>query len=177
MTVKQAMSAAFAISLGVLAGRASAQEPTTRCGGVEVRLIDVSYDFARNAGLDKKTKTIESTAVAAAAQGNITVVARGPVLGSMDSPKVSAELTCTGDGVALTSTITRSANYQGDVRQNELWLPRITIAVALGQSHVVLQTVWKMRLTNGQDPDHARTPPFAEEKYPITIRKTLRALK
>ena len=91
----------------------------------------------------------------------------------MDSEKVDTNLACSSNGLVLTATITRSANYHGDVLQNVLWFPKITIVVAPLQPETALQIVWKMRLTNGKAVDHARTPPYPENKYPITVTKTI----
>jgi hypothetical protein len=132
--------------------------------------MKVSLKLIHDMPLDAQQETIETLDVGAQTQ-NIAIVARGPVLGSMDSEKLKTDLTCSSEGLVLTATITRSANYHGAVRQNLLWFPQITVVVVPLISNMVFQTIWRMRLTNGKRLDRSRTPPFPERKYPIAITK------
>jgi len=142
------------------------------CPSLKVRSVKVSPQLLKDLPRNAQQATIETEASARETK-EITVVAKGPVLGSMDSEKLSTDLACSNDGLVFTATITRSANYHGAVAQNVLWFPRITIVVGPLQREIALQTVWNMRLTNGRMLDHARTPPYPEQKYPITVTKTL----
>jgi len=103
----------------------------------------------------------------------VTVIAVGPVLGSMDSHEIETRLECTTNGFALTATITRSADYSGSALKNLLWRPRIELAVVLKKPNVIVEVTWKICLTTGADLNHAQTPPYSEQKYPITTVKTL----
>lgn len=150
---------------------ANAQQLIKRCPDLEVRSMKVSLKLVQNIPLDAKQEIIET--VSGAETQDITVIARGPILGSMDSEKLNTDLACSNDGLVLTATISRSSNYHGAVRQNLLWFPRITIVLVPHRPEVALQTVWKMRLTNGRMLDRARTPPYPEQKYPITLTTTL----
>ena len=141
---------------------ASAQESVKSCPSVDVRSINESARPVQNFPLDTKQATIEATEAS-----GITIVARGPVLGSMDSENLITDLACTAHGFRLTGTITRSANYRGAVRQNVLWSPEITIAIVPRQPAIVVQTIWKMRLSNGKELGRARTPPYLHQDYPI----------
>lgn len=162
----------FACFLSLAAPSMNAQKVIKRCAGVEARSMKVSLKTVQDVPLDAQQETIE-TSPSAAGPKVITVVARGPILGSMDSETLHPDLACSSDGLVLTVTISRSAHYHGAVRQNVLWSPRITILVGPLQPEIALQVVWKMRLTNGREVDHARTPPYPEKKYPITVTKTI----
>lgn len=166
------LGAAAVSFISLLALSANAQESVQSCPGVEVRSIHQSGRRLQNLPLDTKQETIE-IAVSRPETKDITIVARGPVLGSMDSENVSTGLACTKDGFVLTATITRSANYHGAVRQNVLWSPEITIVIVPRQPAVVLQTIWKMRLSNGKELERARTPPYPKQEYPIIVTRTL----
>jgi len=149
-----------------------AKNSINACAGVEVISIGVSTDVSRGGALLDASPTI-TVGPGGGGGKAITIIAAGPVLGSMDSAKVKTDLVCTAKGLALTATITRSADYEGAVLANVHWRPRVTIAVVLRQAEVILQTTWRMRLTTGNELDHARTPPYADQKYPITVTKTL----
>jgi hypothetical protein len=150
----------------------NAQESVKSCPRVEVRSINESARLIRDLPIDTKHETIE-TGVSKGETKEITIVARGPVLGSMDSEKLNTDLACSTDGFALTATITRSANYHGAIRQNVLWSPEIIIVIMPSQPAVVAQTVWKMRLSNGKEVGQARTPPYLQQDYPIIVKKTV----
>jgi hypothetical protein len=162
----------FACFLTLAAPSADAQQLIKRCAGVEVRSMKVSLKLVQDMPLDAQQETIETSDEGTERQ-DITVVARGPVLGSMDSEKLNTDLACSNDGLVLTATITRSANYHGALRQNQNWFPKITIVVVPLQSEIVFQTIWNMRLTNGRIVDRGRTLPYLEKKYPITLTKIL----
>lgn len=158
-------------SLLILAApSADAEGLTKRCASMEVRSIKVSLKLVRDMPLDAQQETIEPSDAGTVTQ-DIAIVARGPVLGSMDSEKVDTELACSSDGLVLTATITRSANYHGAVRQNLLWFPQITIVVVPLTAKIEFQTIWNMRLTNGKMVVRSRTPPYPEKNYPITITR------
>ena|ERR1700730_6149605 len=175
MRVLEFIAVGIIFSLGLLASPANPQDIVKRCVGVEVRSISVSSERALNTPLDAKPATIE-TGPPGAAIKEVTIVSRGPVLGAMDSPQVKTELSCTTRGLDLVATISRSEHYNGTVARNRLWRPRIDMVVMLDASEIFLQAIWKMRLTSGREMDLARTPPYPEEKYPITVTKTLRSV-
>jgi hypothetical protein len=159
---------------------ADAQGNVETCAGVEVRSIGISAEFERKVLLDAMPARIDivslqpSTLKSTAAGKAITVIALGPVLGSMDSPDVKTNLGCTAKGFVLTATLTRSANYTGAAAKNVLWRPRISIAAVLRQPEGTVEATWRMRLTTGREINHARTPPYTEQEYPITVTKTIR---
>lgn len=138
--------------------------------------MKVSLQVAQDMPLDAQQEAIETSEVGTETQ-DVTVVVRGPVLGSMDSEKLNTDLACSSDGIVLTATVTRSANYDGSVMQNLNWFPQIKIVLVPRQAEVVFQTVWKMRLTNGRKIDRARTPPYPEKKYPIAITRIIHSRK
>jgi hypothetical protein len=92
----------------------------------------------------------------------------------MDSPEIETELRCTERGLALTATITRSADFHGAALQNQNWRPMIAIALKPRRPNITFETVWRMRLTTGAELTHAQTPPHREQKYPMRIMKTIR---
>jgi hypothetical protein len=113
--------------------------------------------------------------VSSGPEGAVTLVALGPGLASMDSGDVKSNLACTQNGIALTATITRSADFHGFVAQNFIWRPRFTIVLALRKPEIVVQAVWRMRLSTGAEQTHAWSPPFPDRKYPITVTETVRS--
>lgn len=173
---------AIVCSLCLPGTRANAQEIMKACAGMEVRSIDISAEPDRKVLLDATPEkpaiqivpAPPSSTTPGASEKVVTVIALGPVLGSMDSPKVETCLACTAKGVVLTATITRSADYHGAVLANIIWRPKIEIAVALRQPEIILATTWRMRLTTGAELAHAQTPPYPDQKYPITVTATVR---
>lgn len=127
-------------------------------------MIDISAEPEREVLLDATPEkpAIEivpappSSTTPGAAKKTVTVIALGPVLGSMDSPKVETSLACTAKGIVLTATITRSADYHGAVLKNVLWRPKIEIVVVFRQPEIIFATTWRMRLTTGAEVDHAQ---------------------
>jgi hypothetical protein len=153
---------AAALLLGCLL--ANAQETTRSCAAAEVRSIRVTAESGKF-GAPPETIDIART--------EDTLVARGPVLGSMDSRQVETDLACTPNGVLLTATITRSADYNGSAAKNVLWRPRIEIAIVLRQTGIVFQTKWRMRSSTGAELSHAQTPPYPDRQYPLVVTITL----
>lgn len=156
-----------------------AQEVTKRCAGADVRLIGVAAQVEQGAPPDDAPE-IEIVSATSPVTGRgsagkaVTLIAVGPVLGSMDSRKVETELRCTAKGPVLTVTIKRSADYYGGVHKDVLWRPRIEIAVAPRRRNLTFQTIWAMRLTSGAELKRAQTSPYPERKYPISITKMIR---
>jgi hypothetical protein len=136
---------------------------------VEVLSIERSVDSERVASMDKKPVEIEIAY--SSRKREVVLQALGPMLGSMDSPEVKTAIDCTRQGVVVTGTITRSADFNGAALQNQIWRPRITIVVNLLRPDVVFQTTWKLRLTTGVPVGQARTPPYPEQRYPITVTR------
>ena len=106
---------------------------------------------------------------------SLEVTIFGPVLGSMDSPTITVDEACTVDGVDLTAWIVRSAAYNGTAAKNVLWRPKLTILIVTRQPAVVLRTIWKMRLTTGVLLNHAETPGYSSQAYPIEMTEVLRS--
>ena len=155
------------------------QGTVVTCGGAEARLIQASAQPERQGAPDSTPERIEtvpeptSSTPSGANEKAATVIVIGPVLGSMDASDVKTDLSCTPQGIALTATITRSADYNGSTLANVLWRPRIELSVVFHSSPLVFEAIWKMRLTTGAEVDHARTPPYPEKSYPITLSTTL----
>lgn len=173
---------AIVCSLGLSGTLANAQEIVKTCAGAEVRLINISAETEREILLDATPEkpAIEivpappSSTTPGAAGKVVTVIALGPALGSMDSRTVETDLACTAKGVVLTATITRSADYHGAAAKNVRWRPKIEIVVIPRQPEVIFEATWRMRLTTGAELDHAQTPPYPDQKYPITVTTTVR---
>ena len=164
----------FTLLLGTFA---NADEMVKACAGVAVRSIDISAElpvsFLPDA-IPEITEPATSSARPAGPRRSVRILAYGPVLGSMDSPHVTTDLACTAQGIVLTATVTRSANFNGAAAQNVIWRPRISMLLVLRHQEIVLRATWRMRLTNGADLDRAQTPTYSEHKYPITVTKTIR---
>lgn len=172
---------AIVCSLGLSGTHANAQAIMKTCAAASVQSISLSAEPERDVLLDstpeKPTLKIISapqpTTLGSAAKA-VRIIALGPVLGSMDSSKVETDIECTAKGVVFTSTITRSADYHGAVLANINWHPKIEITVVLRQPVVIFETIWRMRLTTGTELDHAQTPSYPDQKYPITVTTTIR---
>ena len=152
---------------------AGGQEVVKRCPSVEVYSVEVTPEtLARQ----KKSPRIEITEEeeSNAARDRISIVAYGPVLGSMDSSKVDVGFTCTGDGVAVNARITRSANFTGGVLQNVIWHPKINMVVRILRGEPTLEVTWRLFLTNGVESMQAQTPPYPVQKYPIRAVRRIR---
>jgi hypothetical protein len=173
--MRYSLVSVVAICCGGLLGTPTDAQVKT-CAAAEVRSISFSVETGKDWPLSDTASiaVIPQTPVSpAASERMLAVRAYGPVFGSMDSPQLGTEFACTKRGVILTATIIRSANYHGAVRQNQLWSPIISIALVPRQFEVMFDVVWKMRLTDGQFVDRARTPPYPEQKYPVIVTKTL----
>src|SRR5438309_727354 len=105
---------------------ANALEPPTHCLGLSVRSMDVSSKVEPEHIANPRPEISQESA---SAGNTVTLVAIGPVLGGMDSPDVKTDLACTTDGVAVTATITRSANYTGSILRNVIWRPSISMTI------------------------------------------------
>jgi hypothetical protein len=112
-------------------------------------------------------------AASPAAEGAVTAVALGPVLGAMDSTTVKTEVVCTPRGIGVTAVITRSADYTGAALANVNWRPKMQISALVRRPDAVLQVTWKMRSSNGETLDRAATPPYPQTRYPISVTKAL----
>jgi len=104
-------------------------------------------------------------------EGGPTLIAIGPVLGSMDSRDVATDVAYSGGRLTLTATITRSADYQGGVHKNVLWRPRISVLLAPQRARLTFRVVWRMRLTTGAEVAHTRMPPYPPQTYPLVVTK------
>lgn len=168
---------AIVCSLDLSGNRANAQEIMKTCAGASVQSISLSAEPEREILLDstpeKPTIKIipapQPTMPGGSAGKAVTIIALGPVLGAMDSSKVETDLACTAKGFVLTATITRNADYDGSVLANIIWRPKIEIAIFPRRPEVIVETKWRMRLTTGAELGHARTPPYPEQKFPISV--------
>ena len=176
-------SSALAIAcwLCLSATGVSAGAPIKTCFGLEVRSIGVSAESERQVLLETAREgpelvpTLIAVHMPGAAENAATIIAVGPVLGSMDSREVKTDLACTPEGVAVTATITRSADFHGSVLKNVIWRPRIEVAIIRRQPEVIFRGTWKMRLTTGTELYHAQTPPYSDQRYPLTLTKSIQA--
>ena len=158
------------VAICLLGSAVGAAEAVKSCPDVDVQSVQVLTGSSR-------TERIGIVQVPATANGEeaVTLVASGPVLGSMDSKQVHTELVCLPKGVAVTATLTRSAEYRGATTKNVLWEPRIEIVAVVRQPEVTFSATWKMRMSNGNELSHSRTPPYPEHEYPIVVTKIISA--
>jgi hypothetical protein len=91
----------------------------------------------------------------------------------MDSREIQTDLKCTDKGFALTATITRSADYQGDVLKNVFWQPKIVLAVELHARDITFESTWRMRHSTGSELKQAETPPYPSQTYPLVLSKKI----
>ena len=171
---------AILFCLSLTGTNVNAQELMETCASTKVQLIHISVEPEREVILeaaDKPVIMIVSAPPSPTPPGTpaktVTVIALGPVLGSMDSRKLETNLTCTKKGAVLTSTIIRSADYHGAVQKNVLWRPKLQVIIIPRQPKVIFETLWKMRLTTGAELNHTRMPPYPAQNYPITVSTTV----
>jgi hypothetical protein len=170
-------------SLGLLAAPLSAQGVLNACPEVNVLSFHLASDQAPPVVAGPATiqvLPIHPLGFQNRVGNERTIVITGPLLGSMDSPDVKTEIVCTEKGLTVSATISRMSNYPEATLGNTLkgtypWRPRFTISIEFRQPTIILQTSWIMRMTNGDSVTTARTPPYPEQKYPITVTKTIRA--
>jgi hypothetical protein len=99
----------------------------------------------------------------------IEIEAVGPALTSSDSRRVETTLSCTGAGVAVTATITRSASYSGSFLKNGPWRPTLSISAVPARSDAVITVIWEMNLSNG---DRVRKTDLGQT-FPFSVTKTV----
>ena len=150
-----------------------AQGPATSCP--EVEAIRVSREREGDVLRDSAPETAELSIVPADAgpHASVTVLAIGPVLGSMDAKDIETTYTCDANGVELTATTTRSAEYVGGVLKNVRWRPQVEVVLKPRPGGTVLTSTWKMRLTTGAEVTRTRMAPYPEVSYPVTVTKRI----
>lgn len=183
MRVNQAMRSAhlptriaLVLTLQLAGTLASAQDLQNDCAAAQVQIIRVAAIHERSFELDAKPEIgiVSSSLIEKGSKNKvISVVALGPILGSMDSATVKTILTCTEKGFALTAIITRSADYDGSVTANIIWRPKIEIVVAARRPSGIAEATWHMRLSNGNEVRQARTPGYPDQLYPYTVKIAL----
>jgi hypothetical protein len=138
-----------------------------------VQSIRVSQEFEGDVLRDRAPKTAQLSIVPAGVgpHGTVTVIAVGPVLGSMDAENVETTRTCDANGVVVTATTTR---YDGGVQKNVLWRPRLEIVLVSRPAGTVLTTTWKMQLPSGAEVTRTDKPPYPEVPYPVTVTTRIR---
>lgn len=167
------VSAATAALLVAAAAFAQAQPangaaPVKACDTGTVLTLDVSADT--NSALTGAAPEIR---VSPEKPGMVRVVAYGPILGSMDSRDLKPRVECNSSGFTVATALTRSANYDGTAAKNVLWRPRIELEISQARGHALVEARWTMRLSTGGDVKHARTPPYPEQTYPVSVKTEL----
>jgi hypothetical protein len=168
--VLQKLSAARAALLLAAATIATAQpSPIKVCSAVSLLTLGSSAD-TNSALFDEGTAEIKTSP---GESGTLTVVALGPILGSMDSHDLKPRVDCSASGLTITIDVTRSAHYDGAAAKNVLWRPRVELRVASPHDRASLEVRWTMRLSTGVELKHARTPPYREQTFPLSVKKEL----
>jgi hypothetical protein len=149
------------------------------CPTVEIQSIKISPERWLNAsthpplvGIELSRQPVTGNAVDNLPE-SITIIANGPVLSSLDSRAAKSDLTCTDNGFALSVTIEHSTDSLGFMEQNVSWRLRAKLQVVLKQPEPVFETIWKLVSTSGAELDRARSFPFPEQTYPLTVTRTL----
>ncbi|HVB34554.1 MAG TPA: hypothetical protein VNJ52_09315 [Patescibacteria group bacterium] len=149
------------------------------CPTVEVQSVSVFPQLAERGHFGRPTPQIDEVASSPrtpaprAGKHAVKLIALGPVLGSMDSPRLDIAGACIEKGFALRVTLARSASFHGSAAKNVIWRPRITVVLRPRRPGAVLQVTWRMRLTTGAFPRQARTPGFPMQKYPVKLTKRI----
>lgn len=160
---------------------ANLQDLPRVCAGIEVRSLNISEEMEREVLLDPVPEKPAINMVRISplspsldvAEKIIWVTAIGPAIEKYStSHTVETDLACTSTGVRLTATILQ---YSPIIISNKsvLWRPKIEMEVVLRQPEVSFETTWRMRLPTGVELEHAQTPPYPDQNYPITVSKTL----
>ncbi|HEY1580436.1 MAG TPA: hypothetical protein VGF82_25525 [Terracidiphilus sp.] len=150
-----------------------ADEVSKSCPALTVTSVRVTEETVT--GSDAPSEMIEVTSFPkqAAERHERTLIATGPVLGSMDSAAVSYVISCRTKGAGLIVTLTRSAEYHGNVLANVLWRPKVHIAIALHNPQIIFQMTFRMRLSTGEELRLAQTPPYRPRKYPLIVKQII----
>jgi hypothetical protein len=135
-----------------------------KCAAADVLLVSI-IAAPLEEGLRDASPSLKA---APKAPASVTVVATGPVLDHMHARDIAYRADCTADGIALEMTIVQWSKERGGALKNILWRPLVTAEVMLRRAAVHVKATWLMRLAGGAHLDHARTPPFPEQKYPAT---------
>ncbi len=153
---------------GLMFGAAAARAASLTCPLLRILSTTTSQEseeaVLRAVGHDREAPPRATSS--AAGKDEVTIVALGPVLDSLDSREIEVTPACTAGGAMLTATITR---YSGGAKKNVLWRPRIRIAVTLGRSEAQFQTTWRVRRPDGTELDHRDA-----QRYPITVTTPIR---
>ncbi len=165
----------FCCSFSLLSGIASAHASNLTCPLLEIHSVALSEDSEEEAlratGPNREAPPSLASSAArsdAAGRQEVTLLALGPVLDSLDSREIKTDFACTAEGAMLAATITR---YSGGVMKNVFWRPRIKIVMTLRRSEARFRATWKMRRTDGTELDHAGV----DQKYPVTVTTTIRS--
>lgn len=146
------------------------QGPVPSCPEVRsIRVLEEKLDDDVRRDRAPDTAQLSIVPAGAGSHATVTIVAVGPALGSMDVKDVETTRRCDANGVVVTATTTRSADYAGGIQKNVLWRPRLEIVLVPRPAGTVLTTTWKMRLTTGAEVTRTRMPPYPEVSYPITV--------
>jgi len=180
---RKSIAVMVAISLMLLALPTNANEGIKKCPTLEVRSIATSTLFEKAGTIISVDSSSPKIVIVPAqmplipnnsGEKKLTVIAMGPILGSMDSNAVETECTCTSKGLSLTATILRSADFHGAALKNVTWRPRIEMEIVLHSPDATIEAIWRMKLTSGEVLDHAQTPGHQNQKYPITVTTIIR---
>jgi len=163
-----------AVALGLSAIHGKAQEIVKACAGFEVRAMNVALETGKDWPLSTGVEidvVPQAGAMPESGRKTLAVTAFGPILGSAtNSPEVKADLACALRGLTLGVTITHIGD--GDAAKNALWRSKINLVVTIRRGQV-LQTIWRLRRPDGTEVDHAPTPPYPDQQYPIVVVKRL----
>lgn len=139
-----------------------------QCAWGSASIVEVS---AVEDVLGKRVPGATSELIASSANPRAkSVMVTGPMLGSMDSRRINASITCNAEGVIVTGIITRSKDYKGAASKNVVWQPKILVSLNLEVPHITVQAVWRMKSSNGEEIKRAQTPPYPEVVFPIEER-------
>jgi hypothetical protein len=104
----------------------------------------------------------------------VTILAKGPILGSMNSREIETHRECRPDGIRLTATIVFSEGYRDAAAKNVLWRPRLELPLRLRRPALEVEVVWQARVATHPGTDQPVAAPSAVSAYPMFIRKTIR---
>ncbi len=139
------------------------------CPLLEIRSLASSAEseeeVLRAAGPHRQAQP--SLITSAASQQEVTVLALGPVLDSLDAREIEVDPSCTADGATIVATI---MHYSGGVKKNVLWRPRIRIVITPRRPEVRFKATWRMRGVEG-----AGLGRVGAQRYPVTVTTTIRS--
>lgn len=150
-----------------LDGRVIARDPAIACPSAMAKVVSVSQEFGGAPDAQPAIAVLNGSN-----DDTRTVLIRGPVFGSMDSPDTHAGLACDVSGIALSQTVVRSGQFHGAAAKNIPWRPLVKLIVRLKAASTELTARWNVRLSDGKRFNAAHAARVGE-RYPVAVSQAI----